>query len=351
MRTRIVASGWWVVPAAVALTVAVAVMVLRATAAGDRRAAAPGSELALEPSLVPAEALVVGMPPDRLRALSDPGALTPLEVEHRNQEERGKLLVGSDRVIGVRIGGAARAYPLRLLRWHEVVNDRLGGVPIAVTYSGLADLAAVFDRTEGDEVLTFGVSGRLWQSSTLLYDRRSDGPSSLWSPLAARALTGPRAGQPLTVLPAAVCTWADWLERCPATTVLAPDPESEAERLYRRDPYHSYFGSELLRFPVDPLPPADGPRLKDRVLAVETAGGTTLFPLSDLISAAGASSNGTVLTEAGGLRLRLHVRSDPPLAWAETADGRLVPQRFGFWFAWYAADPSSAVVRPQPGPG
>ena len=89
-----------------------------------------------------------------------------------------------DRVIGVRFGGEARAYPLRVLNWHEAVNDTVGAKAIAVTYCPLCDSSLVFDRDVGGEVREFGISGKLWNSNVLLYDRQKDSrQESLWSQL------------------------------------------------------------------------------------------------------------------------------------------------------------------------
>ncbi len=127
----------------------------------------------LEPCLVPRALLVAsGMPKDGLAALVDPPVWTGLQADAA-RVGHGRFLVPSDRVVGVRLGGAARAYPLRMLVWHEVVNDTLGGVPIAVTYDPLCDSAVAFRREVRGETLAFGVSGLLFDSNLVLYDRRA----------------------------------------------------------------------------------------------------------------------------------------------------------------------------------
>jgi hypothetical protein len=203
-----------------------------------------------------------------------PGA----DVDRLNREHRGKFLVPHDRVIALEVGGEARAYPLGTMQWHEIVNDTLGGVPIAVTYSPLCDSALVFDRRVGGETLEFGVSGLLYNSNLLMYDRRPEAPGahpstgeSLWSQFPGVALAGPAAktGARLAVLPCAVMHWEDWLAAHPRTTVLARVPGRE--RLYAREPYSTYFASEELKFPVHPPPPEDGPSAKERVIVI-TAG-------------------------------------------------------------------------------
>jgi hypothetical protein len=101
------------------------------------------------------------LPRDMVPVMREPTILTITDVEAR-AEGRKKYLVSSDRVVGVEIGGAARAYPLTVLTVHEVVEDTLAGVPIAVTYSWLGDAARVFDRRLDDEVITLGTSGLVY---------------------------------------------------------------------------------------------------------------------------------------------------------------------------------------------
>ncbi len=153
---------------------------------------------------------------DGVRALVAPAMIDAAEVDRFNREERGKMLVPDDRVIGVEISGDARAYPLRLMRWHEVVNDVVGGEPIAVTYSPLCDSVAVFSRELDGIEVELGVSGLLYNSNTLLYDRRSGPPATpLWTP--ARWSPGRRTGAgPARLVPARILTtWASWRARHP----------------------------------------------------------------------------------------------------------------------------------------
>ena len=107
-------------------------------------------------------------------------------------------------------GGIARAYPLRLLNWHEVINDTLGGQPVAITYSPLCDSSVGFRRMVADKVQEFGVSGLLLNSNLIMYNRQSGAADeSLWSQLQCRAIAGPAAAsqQTLEVLPIAVVSW------------------------------------------------------------------------------------------------------------------------------------------------
>lgn len=295
--------------------------------------------------LVPRAQLVAsGLSRDGLPALTNPRVFTVAEAETYSQELRsrhqGKFLVDTERVIGVVVDGVARAYPLRILNWHEVVNDTLGGRPLAVTYNPLCDSAVVFDRRVGDETLEFGVSGLLYNSNLLLYDRRPHSRGeSLWSQVQARAVTGPAAGQGrvLQIVAAAVLPWSAWQERHHETTVLAPDP---ARLKAYKNSYKPYFGSDQLYFPVTPPPPTDGPHIKTPVLAVRTTGRWHAFAVPEIVAQAGAG--GVWRRTIDGLDVRFAVRADPPTVWSHDPDIETI---YAFWFAWHALHPDVALER------
>jgi len=333
----IIRSGWWVAAAAVAIsliTVWIIIGPFNSRPSGD----ASVSDFVVHQATVPPDLVVQAMAKDGVRVLSEPQTMDPAEIDRRNEEERGKLLVPDDRVIGVLFGGEARAYPLRLMRWHEVVNDVVGGEPIAVTYSPLCDSVAVFSRVVKGEVIEFGVSGYLYNSNTLLYDHRlQPAASPLWSQLDGEIVAEPEPGfsSPLTLQVATLATWSEWHDRYPETLIMAPHPD--LKKLYKRDPYHSYFGSDLLHFPVRPLPPSDGLRLKDRLVIVTVDGRHEIFALRGLAATAGADE-GTVDVEAGGLPIRITFSVVLGTAFVEPLSDpqRLNAVRHSFWFAWYA---------------
>jgi hypothetical protein len=239
-------------------------------------------------------------------------------------------------VIGVVVGEEARAYPIRVLNWHEVVNDTLGGLPIAVTYHPLCDSVVVFDRRVAGGTLEFGVSGLLWNSNLLMYDRRaSPDEESLWSQLMARAVAGPAAtgeGVALRVMPASVTRWDLWLAEHPDTTVVEPDPLL-FER-YERNPYGNYFLTGKLRFPVEPLPPPDGPPLMQRMIVIERDGRVW----QRLIEKGPAPP---VASPLPGVTVRIDA-SEPPVSVRVDAPSDTAVF-YSLWFAWYATHPDTAV--------
>lgn len=146
-----------------------------------------------------------------------------------------------DRVIGLEINGEAKAYPLGILNWHEIVNDRVGGVNVTVSYCPLCDTAIVFDRGE----TTFGVSGKLYQSCLVMYDRADD---SLYAQPWALGVVGPAVDRSLARRPAVITTLGGWLKRHPESVVLSSD--TGYRRDYQRYPYGSYRGDENIYFAV-----------------------------------------------------------------------------------------------------
>jgi hypothetical protein len=333
----IIRSGWWVAAAAVVVSVLTAWFVMAPLTDRDSDTAS-GSDFALDQASVPDDLLVRAMARDGVRVLTEPATMTPAEVDRWNEEKRGKLLVPDDRVIGVALGREARAYPLRLMRWHEVVNDVVDGESIAVTYSPLCDSVAVFSRACQGEIIDLGVSGYLYNSNTLLYDRRREPAASpLWTQLDGEIVAASNAdsASPLALRRAALATWSQWRERYPETRVMKPEPD--LKRLYKRDPYHSYFGSDLLHFPVRPLPPEAAPHLKDRLVVLTVDDRDHVLTLHELASIAG-SERGKLETEIGGLPVRIDFDVVAGTAVVDPLQDptRLRAVRHMFWFAWYA---------------
>ena len=152
----------------------------------------------------------------------------------------------SDVVIGLEINGDARAYPLFILVWHEIVNDRVGDVPVAVTYCPLCYTNQVFERIiDGNEV-EFGTSGKLYNSNLLMYDRWTE---SYWSQGLGLAVTGELTGMQLKTIPFDVITWGDWKKLHPDTLVLTTD--TGHLRSYATDPYGDYYTDPRIIFPID----------------------------------------------------------------------------------------------------
>lgn len=165
-------------------------------------------------------------------------------------------------VITLAIGGEARAYPLRILTWHEIVNDTVGGVPVAVTFCPLCNSAIVFDRRLDGRVLSFGTTGKLRNSDLVMYDRETE---SWWQQYLGEGLVGALAGKKLTMLPMRVESVGRFKQRFPDGRILVPsDPEI---RDYGRNPYARYDSSAKPFLFDGPLP--EGVPPLERVVVVD----------------------------------------------------------------------------------
>ena len=152
----------------------------------------------------------------------------------------------SDTVIGLEINGQAKAYPLFILVWHEIVNDVVGGTPVSVTYCPLCYTNQVFERVIDGQAVEFGTSGKLYNSNLLMYDRFTE---SYWSQALGMAVTGELSGYQLNLIPFDVITWGDWKKIHPDTLVLTTD--TGHIRSYATDPYGSYYTEPRIMFPVE----------------------------------------------------------------------------------------------------
>jgi hypothetical protein len=178
--------------------------------------------------------------------------------------EEADYLDARDLVFGVALNGEARAYPLRLLDWHEMVNDVVGGQPVSLAYCTLCRSGILFDTRAGERTFTFGSSGLLYRSNKLMYDHQTE---SLWLTIPGEPASGKLAhsGIKLKKLPLVVTTWRDWRAQHPATQALSL--ATGFQRDYRRNEhYAAYFASPELMFPA----PNRNPRLppKDEVFTL-----------------------------------------------------------------------------------
>ena len=181
----------------------------------------------------------------------------------------------NDLILGVNINGDVKGYPLQILVWHEVVNDNVGGTPIAVTYCPLCFTNQVFNRTVGGEILEFGTSGKLYNSNLVMYDRNSD---SLWSQAMAQGIVGKFAGANLERIPFDLAYWKDWKNLYPNSKILSKDTGNI--RPYGADPYGDYYTNSDILFPV-PIKD-DRLGLKEIIIGVEATGNYKAYKLKDI---------------------------------------------------------------------
>ena len=223
-----------------------------------------------------------GVVKDGIPALTNPTLITPAAAGYLRDDEL---------VFGIQINGDARAYPFRILDWHEMFNDVIGGVPVALAYCTLCGSGILYEtQLPGRaEPLIFGSSGFLYRSNKLMYDRRTN---SLWNQFTGRPVVGPLTGSgiDLKVRPVTITSWKNWLKRHPDTTVLSLD--TGYDRDYRPGrPYGAYFASPELMFPA--LVADAQLKPKDYVFALRVGGHDKAWPLD-------AFDGGKVINDAVG---------------------------------------------------
>jgi hypothetical protein len=326
-----------------------------------------------------------GVPVDGIPSLDRPKMVRAGEADY---------LDAGDLVFGIQIEGDARAYPLRILGWHEMMNDVVGGIPVALAYCTLCGAGILFEttapilETEGgaeataageaetvlsvDGPLTLATSGLLYRSNKLMYDRQTD---SLWNQFTGEPVSGPLVGRgiALTIRPMVTTTWAAWQAEHPETTVLSVD--TGHRRDYRSGVvYGDYFASEALMFPAL----ADESRLakKDLVFGIRDVAAARAWPIALFAEEAivndqigerpivllGDAESRTVrayergprtfvaaddgwLIDDAGMRWRIgeHALTGP-------TDGRLarLPGHVAYWFAWDGFLGARSTLYPDP---
>jgi len=263
-----------------------------------------------------------GPPKDGIPALTDPKFVSA---------SKATFLSARDRVLGIEINGDARAYPLSILNWHELVNDRVGSQNVIVTYCPLCGTGMAFSATITGKRFIFGVSGKLYNSDVLFYDQQTE---SLWSQLLMKAVTGPLTDTKLKQLPLELTRWGAWVKKHPSTTVLSV--KTGYKRDYFRNPYVGYEKSETLFFPVSNvdkrLP------LKRWVVGVVYGGKAKAYDLKKL-----ARIPSPLRDTLGGKTLRVEYDYLMNSVIIYDESGNVIPSVQAYWFAWAAFHPDTGL--------
>ncbi len=303
-------------------------------------------------------------------------AIPPIHSPKYEAASTADWLSEEDMVMGYVSGGQAWAYPIRILNFHEIVNDNLDGEPVLISYCPLCFSGIVYSRRLGDQVLTFGNTSALYESDMVMLDYET---GSYWWQVAGEAIVGPLTGEGLETLPSTVASWREWRKLYPDTQVLSRD--IEPGRNYDRDPFATY--AEILdggRFAFPVSEAARDPRLSPAtvVLALKIGGEAVAYPFDGVVpsvvhdevgeapvvifldpeSRTGAAFNPVAAeellrfdwTEAGpvdansGSLWDLSGRAiDGPLSGEQLQP---LPTKTSFWFAIVAAEPDIVIRGP-----
>lgn len=243
-----------------------------------------------------------------------------------------------DSVVGASIEGEDKAYPIRMLNYHVVLNDSCGGKEIAVVWDPLSLTAKVFRRKlEGSETsngaATFGKLALLHNGGLLLYDEAT---RSIWSPPERKCLAGKLSGTLLSECPFLLVTWGDWKERHASTSVLSRD--TPFKNRYYRNLYNRYYSMRELPMPVEGWDAEESPfGWSDPMIALEANGKAKAYPLSVL-----AKIETSAEDNFAGRKVVIH-QTQSRLPYLTDEEGREILYSFGAWFLWSVRYPDIEV--------
>jgi len=243
------------------------------------------------------------------------------------------FLHNSDRVLGINYLGIQKAYPIKILNYHEVVNDDFHGNPITITFCPLCRSGIAYSANIKGEKHSFGVSGLLYNSDVLLYDRQTE---SLWSQIMSTAISGPLKGYRLTTIPIQNTTWQDWKQQHPGTQVLST--ETGYLRDYTTNPYIGYELDNSIWFPVASRDNSHHP--KALVIGIEIDGKFKAYPFSEL-----EQINGDLIDQFAGENLVIQFNSEFQSARIMDNHDKELSSVTTFWFAWHAFHPQGEVYK------
>ncbi len=251
--------------------------------------------------------------------------------------KRAGWLEPTDRVIGVYVDGTAKAYPLRILAGHEVVNDDVAGGAVAVTYSPLCGSAAAYRTENGDDDYQLASAGLVYNNNPLFFDRQTE---SLWLQLLGRATAGRAQGMQLERVATVITTWEEWKSRHPGTKVLSRD--TGFERDYTRNNYDDYATSDQIFFPLTSMD--NRLALKQAVIGLELDGRFRAYPLATLAKLPA----GQATDQFNGVDVFIDYLPDARTAYLSDAAGNALPTVTAYWFAWSALHPGTDIFETTP---
>jgi len=285
----------------------------------------PSEDFDFSQHSVPLDQILSGGPPkDGIPAILKPVFIKAAEAGFLNEQ---------DRILGLVEGGEAKAYPIKILNWHEIVNDTLAGNPVVVTYCPLCGTGIGFYPVVKGRSLTFGVSGLLYQSDMVMYDHQSE---SLWSQISMEAIAGPMTGAKMTHIFLEHTTWGEWRRAHPATQVLST--KTGFFRDYNRDPYLGYAQRIDLMFPTTHTDSRF--HSKEWVLGLEVRGIFKAYPFAEL-----KQVKSPLQDQVNGKRILVLYNPGAVSASVTDTSGKSLPSVMAFWFAWYAFHPDTEVFK------
>jgi len=242
------------------------------------------------------------------------------------------FLKDDDRVLGVSSNGFTKAYPIKILDRHEIVNDRFGNRKVVITYCPLCGSGIAFDA-DINGPKDFGVSGLLYNSDVLLYDRQTE---SLWSQIAMKAIAGPLKGTELKPIPTRFTTWEKWKEEFPSSLVLSNKQGMAPPSAYERKAYPGYEKSNRLLFPVSNQNKTL--QRKARVIGLRIGDAARAYPFDAL-----KKHTSAIKDTISGRTIEVRFDAESNTATIYDESGAELPGFSMYWFAWYTFNPDTEI--------
>lgn len=280
-------------------------------------------------SVDPGKLVGGGPPKDGIPSIDDP--------KFETVSEASKWMRDNDVVFGIVHKGEARAYPQRILVWHEIVNEKIAGDPILITYCPLCQTAIAFERKVDGVEVEFGISGKLYNSNLVMYSRTNDkiATESLWTQAGGEAIVGNFTSKKLKKVVLDVVKWKDWVKKHPDTKVLSRD--TGFARDYDNDPYSSYYTSKGLFASLENTD--DRLFEKTIVFGIEIGKDNKAYPEEEL------KKTPKFTDSFAGKKIEITRNSDGSVRMKNLTDNKEIIPEYGFWFAWAAFHPKTELYK------
>ncbi|RMD67919.1 DUF3179 domain-containing protein, partial [Candidatus Pacearchaeota archaeon] len=309
--------------ALVTIAILASILVVFSTNSSNNPTGEQNSSQGKQENLIdPSEIVSGGVPKDGIPSIDSPKFVSA--------DEADKWLDDDELVLALSYKGVNRVYPLQIMVWHEIVNDVVAGDPILVTYCPLCGSGIAYKREIDGEAVEFGVSGKLYNSNLVMYDRKTN---TYWTQIDGKAVVGELAGKELEPVSIDTTTWGEWKRAHPDSEVLSR--ETGYSRPYGHDPYGNYYTSNSLLFNVGKTDNTIHP--KTVVFGVEVNGHYKAYKEQDL------KQQPEIIDEIGGVRIKIERENDGKVRVTNLATGKEIVKERDFWFAWYAFHPDTEL--------
>ncbi len=261
-------------------------------------------------------------------------ALTQENLKFVSVDEADEWIEDNELVLALTYKGVEKVYPLQILVWHEIANDKIAGDPILITYCPLCGSGIAYERKieiNEEEVETrFGTSGKLYNSNLVMYDERTD---TYWQQIDGKAIVGELTGQELKEISIDTVVWRDWKSSHKNSKVLSQD--TGFSRQYGKDPYGNYYEDSFLIFDVNNEDNRIHP--KTVIFGIEVNGKFKAYREEDLIK------EKIIEDELGGIKIKIEREDDGVVKINNAETGEEIVKERDFWFAWYAFHPETEL--------